>query len=287
MTNSRKRFFAGVLVFGLALLGINAATLPSARTQSGFANVTKTVSSFLPSKEDFAAEFQSTFSNQMQQQTQIMTKEAMAYAIPVIQESLPPQALHGAFAAIAIWNEFNAIKSFCNGEMTRTDLALVSLTNLAEISATMFVSATPYIVMAFTVIESSRDILQLVRKGVNSPEEVIEAIAHIGGIAAGTWAAATTISALTSATAASEMRGGLSSFVASPVGGAIIGGLTFAVVYSITSAFIRVTGQAIVNKYDCYSDPERFDRICDEISGKLHLPKIERVPEITAAGAAV
>ena len=78
MTNSRKRFFAGVLVFGLALLGINAATLPSARTQSGFANVTKSVSSILPSKEDFAAEFQSTFSNQMQQQSQIMTKEAMA-----------------------------------------------------------------------------------------------------------------------------------------------------------------------------------------------------------------
>ncbi len=175
--------------------------------------------------------------------------------------------LKGGFAAIAIFMEGKSIYNYLNGKISTSELVFDSVSNTTMLTAAFIPRLNPYMTVIFGVIDVAKNIYSYTKGSITKSDAIINITANISGLVTGTIAA----SALVSALSAAGIGGSVGSFIATPIGGAIIGGVAFAVTYGVTYMIVKWTGNKIVNIFESYKEPERFNQICSTISLKYNL----------------
>ena len=200
---------------------------------------------------------------------QKIVEEETINAMEKIQKKFVRQnnILKGGFAAIAIFMEVKSIYKFINGRISTSELIFDSVSNTTMLAATFIPKFSPFMTVIFGAIDVAKNLYSYSKGSITTSEAIINITANISGLLTGTIAT----TALMSALSAAEIGGTVGSFITTPIGGTIIGGLMFTVTYGLTFVIVKAVGTKIVNVFESYKAPERFNQICFTISEKYQL----------------
>lgn len=171
------------------------------------------------------------------------------------------------FAVLPIIFEGKAVYDFLNGNIGKADLVFHSLTNGVSFSSVFIKQLNPSLAAIFIVIDIIKNIYNVKTGKISTTDAVINSVSNLSGVLIGGVAAKATFTALT----ASKFTGTIGSFVSSPVGAVIISGVTFVVTYGVTYFVFNWIGYKIVDKYEAFKSPERFNLIYKDIKVKYGL----------------
>lgn len=180
---------------------------------------------------------------------------------------LQGSVLKCGFATLAVIYESKSIHDYVEGKISKSDLVFYSAQNGFLISSLIFQKLNPFMNIFFVGIDIAKNLYDYSIGRISENDVYINFVANVSGLFVG----GITTNAVLAAMSIGKMGSILSSFVISPIGGAIVGGFVFAISYGITNAIVKWTGRAIVNKYEAIKSREQFDLICTDLSVKYSL----------------
>lgn len=203
---------------------------------------------FNPSKNGIAESEMETITNKS------IHKVSASYNIQKV-------VLQSAYIAIALISEGKTIYEYLDGKIGKSDLIFNSLSNTALIAANFVKFLNPYMTLIFIGLDVTKNIYNIKKGKISRTDAMINIVANVSGLVVGSMTSVAVVTALN----ASAIGAGIGSFIATPIGGAIIGASVFAITYGLVSSVVNFTGHKIVNKYESIKSPNRFNLYCNEI----------------------
>ena len=180
---------------------------------------------------------------------------------------LETSILKCGFATLSIVFELKARKDYIEGKITKTDFIINSINNTVLFSSLFIKSLNAYINQIFVVLDFVKNCYDYGMGKISVADVIINCLANVSGLLVG----GIVTNAALAAMYVGNMGQLLGSLVLTPIGGAIVGGLIFAVSYGITNVFVKRLGHAVNDRYESVKSREHFDIICNDIAVKYSL----------------
>lgn len=171
------------------------------------------------------------------------------------------------FAILPIIFEGKAVYDFLNGNIGKADFVFNSLSNVVSFSSVFIKQLNPALAVIFIGIDVIKNIYNVKTGKISTTDAVINSVSNLSAVLIGSAAAKATFTALTAA----KFTGTIGSFVSSPIGAVIVSGVTLAVTYGVTYFIVNWTGHKLVDKYEAFKSPQRFNLIYKDIKVKYGL----------------
>lgn len=160
------------------------------------------------------------------------------------------QTLKYGFVALAVLQEAVAGKKLIYGEITTSDFVFETVLNVVSISGVFINSMASFLTPLFIAVDAAKNIYDFTDGKIILQDAVINI--------------ASNVVSLLVATKVSFAVGTFSSILP-PLGGLVVGFVTFAVTYFVVYTGSRFLGKFIVNKYDSLREPEYFKAYCNAV----------------------
>lgn len=184
------------------------------------------------------------------------------------KETIKANAIKFSVGALIAFSEIKTFCDFIDGKITTSDFAFYTTSNALNFSALFTTKmSTPLINNGPTLLKSFSTPIVLLTLSLDVFKNIYSA--HRGHITKtiATINTISTVSAFTISTLASSLAlkcMGLSATTLNPVGFIVTGG-TAVVSYIVADFLVKKAGYAIVNAYEEFKNPHRFNEICTNI----------------------
>ena len=180
---------------------------------------------------------------------------------------LETSILKCGYATLSVFFELKAISDYVEGNISKVDLFIHSITNTMLFSSLFTNVFNAHMNYFFIGIDAVKNLYEYGMGKISVDDVIANITANVSGLFVGGLITNTALSAMYMG----RMGQLLGTAVLSPIGGAIVGGLVFTLSYSITNAVVRWIVHGYFDRYEAIKSREHFEVICDDIAMKYSL----------------